>query len=51
MGCLGLIWMLIYNRDVDRLLLLSRFSRVRLLATPWTEAYQPPLSMGVSRRE
>ena len=27
------------------LLLLSRFSRVRLLATPWTAAYQAPLSM------
>ena len=26
------------------LLLLSRFSRVRLLATPWTAAYQVPLS-------
>ena len=26
-------------------------SRVRLLATPWTAAYQAPLSMGVSRQE
>ena len=25
-------------------------SRVRLLATPWTEAYQTPLSMGFSRQ-
>ena len=33
------------------LLLLSRFSRVRPLATPWTEAYQAPESMGFSRRE
>ena len=33
------------------LLLLSRFSRVRLLATPWTAAYQAPPSMGVSRQE
>ena len=33
------------------LLLLSRFSRVRLLATPWTAAYQAPLSMGLSRQE
>src|SRR5574337_1093576 len=33
------------------LLLLSRFSRVRLFATPWTAAYQAPLSMGFSRRE
>ena len=29
----------------------SRFSRVRLLATPWTAAYQAPLSMGFSRQE
>ncbi|KAB0382455.1 hypothetical protein FD755_004372 [Muntiacus reevesi] len=27
------------------------FSHVRLLATPWTAAYQAPLSMGFSRRE
>ena len=33
------------------LLLLSRFSRVRLLATPWTAAHQVPLSMGFSRQE
>ena len=33
------------------LLLLSRFSCVRLLATPWTTAYQAPLSMGFSRQE
>ena len=26
-------------------------SRVRLLATPWTPAYQAPLSMGFSRQE
>ena len=26
-------------------------SRVRLLATPWTGAYQAPLSMGFSRQE
>ena len=26
-------------------------SHVRLLATPWTAAYQAPLSMGVSRQE
>ena len=32
------------------LLLLSRFSRVRLLATPWTAAHQAPLSMGLSRQ-
>ena len=33
------------------LLLLSRFSRVRLLVTPWSGAYQAPLSMGFSRQE
>ena len=33
------------------LLLLSRFSRVQLLATPWTGAYQAPLSTGFSRQE
>ena len=33
------------------LLLLSRFSRVRLLATPWTAAYQAPPSVGFSRQE
>ena len=33
------------------LLLLSCFSRVRLCVTPWTAAYQAPLSMGFSRQE
>jgi len=33
------------------LLLLSRFSRVRLCATPWTAAHQALLSMGFSRQE
>ena len=33
------------------LLLLSCFSRVRLLVTPRTAAYQAPLSMGFSRQE
>ena len=33
------------------LLLLSHFSRVRLLATPWTAAYQAPPAMGSSRQE
>ena len=31
--------------------MLSRFSRVRLLTTPWTAAYQAPPSMGFSRQE
>ena len=30
---------------------LSRFSRVRLFATPWTAAHQAPLSMGFPRQE
>ena len=33
------------------LLLLSRFSHVRLRATPWTAAYQAPPSMGFSSQE
>ena len=31
--------------------MLSCFSRIRLCATPWTAAYQVPLSMGFSRQE
>ena len=31
--------------------MISHFSRVRLLATPWTVARQTPLSMGFSRQE
>ena len=30
---------------------LKSLSRVRLFATPWTLAYQAPLSMGFSRQE
>ena len=33
------------------LLLLSHFSRVRLLVTPWTADYQAPPSMGFSRQK
>ena len=33
------------------LLLLSRFSPVRLCATPWTAAHQAPPSLGFSRQE
>jgi len=32
-------------------LLLSRFSRVQLCATPKTAAHQAPLSLGFSRQE
>ena len=38
-------------RPLLLLLLLSRFSRVRLLANPWTAAHQAPLPMGFSRQE
>ena len=31
--------------------MLSRFSRVRPCATPWSAAHQAPLSMGFSRQE
>ena len=40
------MWDFIY-----RLLLLSRFSRVQLCATPQTAAHQPPPSLGFSRQE
>ena len=30
---------------------MKSLSRVLLLATPWTTAYQAPLSMGFSRQE
>ena len=33
------------------LLMLSRFSHVRLCATPYTAAHQAPLSLGFSRQE
>ena len=45
------------NREINintvplLLLLLSRLSRVRLCATPYTAAHQAPLSLGFSRQE
>ena len=52
------------SHEIKRCLLLGRkvminlvkvkvksLSRVRLLATPWTAAYQPPPSIGFSRQE
>ena len=39
------------NNYMLLLLLLSHFSHVRLFATPWTAAYQAPLSMGFARQE
>ena len=34
-----------------RACLLSRFSHAQLFVTPWTVAYQAPLSMKLSRQE
>ena len=43
---------LVYDiKDGMLLLLLSRFSRVQLCATPWTAAFLAPSSMGFSRQE
>ena len=39
------------GKSLLRLLLLSRFSRVRLCATPQTAAHRAPLSLGFSRQE
>ena len=41
----------IYNGTLLLLLLLSRFSRVRLCATPEMAARQAPPSLGFSRQE
>ena len=38
-------------RKSNMLLTLMLLSRVQLFATPWTVAYQAPLSMGFSRQE
>ena len=47
------IWhcFLLAHHSLLLLLLLSRFSRVRLCATPWSAAYQASPSMGFSRQE
>src|SRR5574340_572938 len=47
---LELGWMLVLELLL-LLLLLSRFSRVQLCATPQTEAHQAPPSLGFSRQE
>ena len=39
------------NRQCPLLLLLSRFNRVQLCATPQTAAHQAPPSLGFSRQE
>ena len=41
----------IFPRGKTGLLLLSRLSRVRLCATPWTAAHQAPPSLGFSWQE
>ena len=41
----------VFSVSMLLLLLLSHFSRVRLLVTPWTAAYQAPPSMEFSRQE
>ena len=40
-----------FTSHIVRMYVLSRFSRVRLFATPRTVARQAPLSMGSSRQE
>ena len=40
-----------YSWQYMQACVLSRFSCVRLFATPWTVAHQGPLSMGFSRQE
>ena len=40
-----------FNVEISALMLLSRFSRVRLCATPETAAHQAPPSLGFSRQE
>ena len=41
----------VLTKFISALLLLSRFSRVRLCVTPWTADYQAPPSMGFARQE
>ena len=44
-------WYCLIRRPLECECVLSRFSCVRLFATPWTVALQAPLSMGFSRQE
>ena len=40
------------NKNLDKVkVTVKSLSRVRLYVTPWTVAYQAPLSMGFSRQE
>ena len=41
----------VYISSVERKVKVKSLSRVRLFATPWTVAYQAPLSMRFSRQE
>ena len=45
------LWGLYYGKELLLLLLLNRFSCVRLCATPQTAAHQAPPSLGFSRQE
>ena len=47
----SVFWVISHSFFYGSLLLLSRFSHVRLCGTPWTAAHQPPLSTGFSREE
>ena len=44
-------WRFVCRRFIVLLLLLRRFSSVRLCETPWTAVYQAPPSLGFSRQE
>ena len=44
-------WRFVCRRFIALLLLLRRFSHVRLCETPWTAVYQAPPSLGFSREE
>ena len=39
------------HNNITVIVIVKSLSRVRLFATPWTVAYQAPLSMGFSRQE
>ena len=49
--CSQVLWLSSSLKYLLLLLLLSRFSRVRLCATPETAAHQAPPSLGFSRQE
>ena len=51
MYCLASISILVHFTIFTTLLLLNRFSRVRLCVTPETAAHQAPPSLGFSRQE